>query len=135
MKTKKCNGCKKDLPFSCFTKNKNNKDKLSYYCKECNKRKKDLYYYQQGNQFYETVILDELKKYDDIVIEGLDKEKVINTVITLYDFPGVVNNLLIDLPIFLRKYNFTYEEYKFFIKQCNNNKFWIETKGLNNRKI
>lgn len=131
MKTKRCNGCKKDLPISNFTKNKNNKDNLSYYCKQCNKKRKDLYYYQQGNQFYETVILDELKKYDDIVIEGLDKDKVINTVITLYDFPGVVNNLLIDLPIFLRKYNFTYEEYKFFIKQCNDNKFWIKTKDLN----
>lgn len=131
MKTKRCNGCKKDLPISNFTKNKNNKDNLSYYCKQCNKKRKDLYYYQQGNQFYETVILDELKKYDDIIIEGLDKDKVVNTVITLYDFPGVVNNLLVDLPIFLRKYNFTYEEYKFFIKQCNSNKFWIKTKDLN----
>lgn len=135
MKTKKCNGCKKNLPLSQFTKNKNNKDNLSYYCKKCNKRKKDLYYYQQGNQFYETVILDELKKYDDITIEGLDKDKVINTVITLYDFPGVVNNLLVDLPIFLRKYNFTYEEYKFFIKQCNDNKFWIKTKDLNTNNV
>ena len=131
MQTKKCNICGKVLPITKFNKNKNNKDNLSYYCKQCNKKRKDLYYYQQGNQFYETVILDELKKYDDIVIEGLDKDKVINTVITLYDFPGVINNLLIDLPIFLRKYNFTYEEYKFFIKQCNDNKFWIKTKDLN----
>ena len=46
-------------------------------------------------------------------------------------FSASDNNLLYDLPIFLRKYNFTFEEYKFFIQQCKDNKFWIESKDLN----
>jgi hypothetical protein len=133
LKKKKCNSCQKVLPVSSFTKNKNTKDSLSYYCKECTKKHKKLYYYQQGNERYEPVIIDSLKQDKDIKIYGLDKEKVINTVITIYDFPGVVNNLLYDLPIFLKKYNFTYEEYKFFIQQCHKNKFWIEPKDLNTR--
>lgn len=134
MKKKKCNSCKKLLPLSSFTKNKNTKDSLSYYCKDCTKKHKNLYHYQQGNERYEPVIIESLTKDKDIKIYGLDKEKVINTVVTVYDFPGVVNNLLYDLPIFLKKYNFTYEEYKFFVDQCRNNKFWIKPKDLNNIK-
>ena len=59
--------------------------------------------------------MDKLKHYPDIQIDGIDYDKVLNTRVTMYDFPGVLNNLLYDLPIFLRKYNFTFEEYKFFI--------------------
>ena len=49
----------------------------------------------------------------------------------MYDYPGVVRSLLVDLPIFLKKYNLTYEEYKTFVTLCNENKFWIESKHLN----
>ena len=128
---KKCHGCGRTLPVKQFSKNKNNKDNLSYYCKKCTKEQKNLYFYNQGNEHYESVIIDELKKYPDIVINGIDYDKVLATRITLFDFPGVLNNLLYDLPIFLRKYNLTFEEYKFIIQQCKDNKFWIESKGLN----
>ena len=37
VKTKKCYGCNKVLPIEKFTKNKNNKDGLSYYCRDCTK--------------------------------------------------------------------------------------------------
>lgn len=130
-KTKKCNGCGKYLPLSQFSKNKNNKDNLSYYCKKCTREQKNLYFYNQGNEHYEKVIIDELKKFNDISISGFDQNKVLNTKITLYDFPGVLNNLLYDLPIFLRKYDLTFEEYKFIVQQCKNNKFWIKPKDLN----
>ena len=131
MKTKKCNICGRTLPITKFNKNKNNKDNLSYYCKECTKEQKNLYFYEQGNEHYEKVIIDKLQQYPNIQIEGIDYDKVLNTRITMYDFPGVLNNLLYDLPIFLEKYNLTFEEYKFIIKQCKNNKFWIEPKDLN----
>ena len=130
-KTKKCNICGKVLPISKFSRNKNNKDNLSYYCKDCTKKQKNLYFYEQGNEHYEQVIVDKLKQYPDIQIDGIDYDKVLNTRVTMYDFPGVLNNLLYDLPIFLRKYNFTFEEYKFFIQQCKDNKFWIKSKDLN----
>lgn len=119
------------LPITQFSKNKNNKDNLSYYCKKCTKEQKNLYFYNKGNDHYENVIINELKKYPDIMIEGIDYDKVLATRITLFDFPGVLNNLLYDLPIFLRKYNLSFEEYKFIVQQCKDNKFWIESKSLN----
>lgn len=114
-----------------FSENKNNKDKLSYYCKECTRKQKNLYFYNQGNEYYEKVIIEELKKYENIQIDGLDYDKVLATRITLIDFPGILNNLLHDLPLFLQKYNLSFEEYKFIIQQCKENKLWIESKDLN----
>lgn len=131
IKTKKCNKCGRTLPISKFSENKNNKDKLSYYCKDCTKQQKNLYFYNQGNAYYEKVIIDELNKYDDIKIDGIDYDKILATKITLIDFPGIFNNLLYDLPIFLRKYDLSFEEYKFIIQQCKDNKLWIESKDLN----
>jgi len=125
---KKCNICGRVLPLNKFSKNKNNKDNLSYYCRDCTKEQKNLYFYEKGNEHYEETIINKLKQYSDIKIEGIDYDKVVNTRVTMYDIPGVFNNLLYDLPIFLRKYNFTFEEYKFFIQQCKKNKFWIEPK-------
>lgn len=131
IKTKKCNYCEKELPLSHFSKNKNNKDNLSYYCKACTKEKKNLYFYNQGNERYERFIIDELKNYPEIQIDGIDYDKVLTTRITLYDLPGILNNLLTDLPKFLIKYNLTFEEYKFIVKQCKDNKFYIKPKPLN----
>ena len=128
---KKCNNCKRILDESCFSKNKNNPDGLSYYCRECSKKQQSLYLFQlDGNEHYEKVIIDELTKHN-IPIKGVDKEKIRNLSITLYDFPGVLRSLLIDLPVFLEKYNLTYEEYKLFIELCQQNKIWIKPKGLN----
>ena len=128
---KKCNNCKRVLDESCFSKNKNNPDGLSYYCRECTKKQQSLYLFQlDGNEHYEKVIIDELKK-NDIPIKGIDKEKMKNLSITLYDFPGVLRSLLVDLPIFLEKYNLTYEEYKLFVDLCEQNKIWIKSKSLN----
>lgn len=128
---KKCNNCKRVLDESCFSKNKNNPDGLSYYCRECTKKQQSLYLFQlDGNEHYEKVIIDELKK-NNIPIKGIDKEKMKNLSITLYDFPGVLRSLLVDLPIFLEKYNLTYEEYKLFVDLCEQNKIWIKSKSLN----
>ena len=131
IKTKKCNGCGKNLPLNQFSKNKNNKDSLSYYCKTCTKEQKSLYFYNQGNKYYEKVILDELKLHPDIKIDGIDYEKIFSIKITLCDFPGILNNLLYDLPIFLKKYNLSFEEYKFIVQRCKENKFIIQPKDLN----
>ena len=119
------------MPLSQFSKNKNNKDNLSYYCKTCMKEKRNLYFYNQGNKKYEYFIIDELKNYPEINIDGIDYDKVYSTKITLYDLPGVLNNLLYDLPKFLMKYDFSFEEYKFFVQQCKENKFEIKPKDLN----
>lgn len=132
IKTKKCNSCGRKLPISQFSENKNNKDKLSYYCKDCTKKQKNLYFYNQGNEYYEKAVIEELQKHNDIKIDGLDYDKVLRTKITLIDFPGILNNLLYDLPIFLKKYNLSFEEYKFIVQQCKENKLWIESKDLNN---
>lgn len=129
--TKKCNGCGKELPLSQFNKNKNNKDNLSYYCKKCTKEQKELYFYNQGNEHYEKVILNELKLYPQIQINGIDYNKVLSTRICLYDLPGILNNLLDDLPNFLMKYDLSFEEYKFIVQQCKDNKFVIKPKDLN----
>ena len=85
---------------------------------------------ENGSKQHEKVVIDELKKHK-IPIEGLDVEKVRNLKITLFDFPGVMNSLLVDLPPFLQKYNLTYEEYKLIVKLCKENKFTIEPKSLN----
>ena len=119
------------MPLTKFNKNKNNKDNLSYYCKSCTKEQKNLYFYNQGNEFYEKVIIDELKTYPNIHIDGIDYDKLYSMKITLYDFPGVLNNLLYDLPKFLTKYDLTFEEYKFIMQKCKDNKFYIKSKDLN----
>lgn len=131
IKTKKCNYCGKELPLNYFSKNKNNKDNLSYYCKSCTKEKKNLYFYNQGNERYECFIIDELKNYPEIQINGIDYDKIFSIKITLYDLPGILNNLLYDLPKFLIKYNLSFEEYKFIVQQCRENNFIIEPKDLN----
>ncbi len=132
MNTKKCYGCKRELPIENFTKNKNTKDGFSYYCRDCTKKNYTLNKYKHSNNQdeYESVIIDELKKHN-ITISGVNKEKINNLVVTMIDFPGAIRPLLKDLPIFCKKYNLTYEEYKCFIKACNANKFWIKPKDLN----
>ena len=95
------------------------------------KEKRNLYFYNQGNKKYECFIIDELKKYPEIQIHGVDYDKIYSTKITLYDLPGILNNLLHDLPKFLVKYNLSFEEYKVIVEQCKKNKFTIEPKDLN----
>lgn len=134
MKTKVCYGCNKELTIDNFTKNKNNKDGLSYYCKDCTKIHYNVHKYKKnGKEEYEQIIIDELKKHD-IPLYGLDKEKVNNLRISMIDFPGMIRSLLKDLPVFLKKYSLTYEEYKAIVKACHDNKFWIESKDLNINK-
>lgn len=134
MKTKQCYGCKKILPIENFTKNKNNKDGLSYYCKECTKIQYNLHKYKEnGKEEYEQIIIEELKKHN-IPLNGIDKDKINNLRINMIDFPGMIRSLIKDLPIFLKKYSLTYEEYKLIVKACHENKFWIEPKGLNTNK-
>ena len=134
MKTKKCYGCNKVLPLENFTKNKNNKDGLSYYCKDCTRIQYNVHKYKEsGKEEYEKIIIDELKKHN-IPLYGVDKEKINNLRINMIDFPGMIRSLIKDLPIFLKKYSLTYEEYKVIIEACHNNKFWIESKDLNTNK-
>lgn len=45
--TKTCSKCGKELPISEFYKNKNKKDGLSSYCKECNKQ-----YYNDNSEYF-----------------------------------------------------------------------------------
>lgn len=131
MQTKKCYGCERELPIENFTKNKNNKDGLSYYCKDCTKIQYNVHKYKEnGKEEYEQIIIDELKKHD-IPLKGLDKDKINNLRINMYDFPGIMTSLIKDLPVFLKKYSLTYEEYKAIIQACHENKFWIESKDLN----
>lgn len=126
MKTKKCNGCNQELPVKNFSKNKNSKDGLSYYCRECAKKKYSLNRYKHNNaEEYEDVIIEELKKYN-IEIYGVNKDKINNLRIHMIDFPGAIRPLLKDLPVFCKKYDLTYEEYKTFIQACHENKIWIE---------
>ena len=129
MKTKKCYSCQKILPISDFTKNKNTKDNLSYYCRDCSKKKYSLYRYKHDSkENYDTVVIDELRK-NNIPIEGLDIDKMKNLCIHMSDLPGVIKPLLKELPGFCKKYNLTYEEYNFFIDLCHNNKIWIKSRG------
>ena len=134
MKTKFCYGCNKELNIDSFNKNKNNKDGLSYYCKDCAKKHYNLHKYKQnGKEEYEQIIIDELKKYN-IPLYGVDKEKINNLRINMIDFPGMIKPLIKDLPVFLKKYSLTYEEYKAIVQACHNNNFWIESKDLNTIK-
>lgn len=131
MKTKKCYGCKKELSVENFTKNKNNKDGLSYYCKDCTKIQYSLHKYKEnGKEEYEQIIIEELKKHN-IPLKGVDKNKINNLHINMSDFPGIIRSLIKDLPIFLKKYSLTYEEYKLIVQACHENKFWIKPKDLN----
>lgn len=131
MKTKKCYGCNKELPIKKFTKNKNNKDGLSYYCKDCTKIQYNLHKYKQnGKEEYEQIIIAELEKHN-IPLTGVDKDKINSLRINMIDFPGMIRSLIKDLPIFLKKYSLTYEEYKAIVQACHENKFWIEPKDLN----
>lgn len=123
---KKCNDCGRILSEDNFSKNSKNSDGLSFYCKECSKKHKDLFLFKQGDSNYESAIINELKKYDEIKIDGLDLNKLKYLKIKLYDYPGVIRPLLKDLPKFLIKYDLSYEEYKYFVKKCHNNKFYIE---------
>lgn len=132
MTTKKCYGCKKELPIENFTKNKNTKDGLSYYCRDCTKKNYTLnkYKHSDNQKEYESVIINELQKHG-ILIDGVDKEKINNLRVHMIDLPGVIRPLLKDLPNFCKKYNLTYAEYKLFVEACHNNNFWIESKDLN----
>lgn len=133
MLKKICYGCKKELPLDNFNKNKNTKDGLSYYCRKCTKKKYHLHRYKNNKDNSEYVVIEELKKHN-IQIEGFDVDKIKNLRIRLYDFPGAIRPLMKDLPIFLKKYSLTYEEYCFIIDSCHNNKFFIEPKDLNINK-
>lgn len=124
--SKKCKSCNQILSEDNFTKNKNNKDGLSYYCRACTKKHYDLYLFNKGDSQYENIIIDELKKDKKIKINGLDIEKIKNLRIIMYDYPGLMRPLLKDLPKFLKKYNLSYEEYKFIKNKCEKNEFWIE---------
>lgn len=132
MTTKKCYGCKKELPIKNFTKNKNTKDGLSYYCRDCTKKNYTLnkYKHSDNQEEYESVIINELQKHG-ILINGVDKEKINNLRVHMIDLPGMIRPLLKDLPNFCKKYNLTYAEYKLFVEACHNNNFWIESKDLN----
>lgn len=132
MTTKKCYGCKKELPIENFTKNKNTKDGLSYYCRDCTKKNYTLnkYKHSDNQEEYESVIINELRKHG-ILIDGIDKEKINNLRVHMIDLPGMIRPLLKDLPNFCKKYNLTYAEYKLFVEACHNNNFWIESKDLN----
>lgn len=132
MKKKKCYGCQQVLSINNFTKNKNNKDGLSYYCRKCSKKNYILnkYKHSDNKEEYEIVIIEELKKHD-IPINGIDIEKINNLSINMIDFPGAIRPLLKDLPMFCKKYNLTYDEYKMFIQACHDNKIWIKSKHLN----
>ena len=131
MKTKTCYGCNKELPIDNFTKNKTTKDGLSYYCKECTKIHYNVHKYKiNGKEEHEQAIINELKKHN-IPLEGLDKEKINNLRINMIDFPGMIRSLIKDLPVFLKKYSLTYEEYKAIVQACHDNNFWIESKDLN----
>lgn len=133
METKQCYGCKEKLTIDNFTKNKNMPDGLSYYCRECSKRNYNLYKYKRSDDdSYAEVVISELEKHD-IPINGFDIDKINNLHINLYDFPGIIRPLLKDLPIFCKKYNLTYEEYKFIIDACRSNNFFIKPKGLNTK--
>lgn len=134
MRTKVCYGCNKELAIENFTKNKNNKDGLSYYCKDCTKIHYNVHKYKEnGKEEYEQIIIDELKKHN-IPLEGLNKEKINNLRINMGDFPGIIRSLIKDLPVFLKKYSLTYEEYKAIVQACHDNNFWIESKDLNTNK-
>ena len=117
MKTKTCYGCKKELSIDNFTKNKNTKDGLSYYCRDCTKKNYNLnkYKHSDNKEEYESVIID----------------KINNLSINMIDFPGAIRPLLKDLPNFCKKYNLTYAEYRLFIEACYDNKIWIKPKDLN----
>lgn len=132
MKTKTCYGCKKELSIDNFTKNKNTKDGLSYYCRDCTKKNYNLnkYKHSDNKEEYESVIIDELIKHG-IEIDGVNRDKINNLSINMIDFPGAIRPLLKDLPNFCKKYNLTYAEYKLFIEACHDNKIWIKPKDLN----
>lgn len=134
MQTKKCYGCKKELSIDNFTKNKNTKDGFSYYCRDCTKKNYALnkYKHSDNKEEYEVIIINELQKHK-IPIEGTDINKINSLRVHMIDIPGVIRPLMKDLPVFLKKYNLTYEEYKLFVQACHDNKFWIKSKGLNTK--
>jgi hypothetical protein len=121
---KQCNRCNQVKDISNFTKNKNNKDGYSYYCKDCTKKQQYLSAINKQYKNNDELIIELLKK-KNIPIDGLDKNKVINTRIQMYDLPNMLEPIWKTLPSFLIKYNWTYDEYKFFISQCKKNKFYI----------
>ena len=87
MKTKTCYGCKKELSIDNFTKNKNTKDGLSYYCRDCTKKNYNLnkYKHSDNKEEYESVIIDELIKHG-IEIDGVNRDKINNLSINMIDF-------------------------------------------------
>ena len=63
--TKRCSKCGRELPLECFGKDKNSKDGLQYWCRECLKEyyqanKKEILEYQ--NQ-YNSEHAEEIKQY------------------------------------------------------------------------
>lgn len=133
MKSKQCYGCKQILTIDNFTKNKNMPDGLSYYCRDCSKRNYNLYKYKRSDDdSYEKVVINELEKHG-IKINGFDIDKIKDLRINLFDFPGAIRPLMKDLPVFCKKYNLTYEEYKFIIDACHSNNFFIKPKDLNTK--
>ena len=125
-----CKRCKRELDKSNFTKNKNMKDGLSYYCKECTKQQQKLFTQGEKTSYGEdkeyTILLLQRK---NIPIKGLDKEKVINTVVKMEDLPNIYLSLGLDIADFLIKYNFTSDEYEFFLNQLKKNKFWVKSQA------
>lgn len=63
MEKKKCSGCKVELEFDKFYKNKNIKDGRSTYCIECTKKNSKKYFERKKEKYYQTENDDMLKMY------------------------------------------------------------------------
>ena len=117
-----CSGCGK--PMYCPMPDKIAKNITKCYCKECTKQQQYLSHINKQYKIDDKLII-ELLKTKNIPITGLDKDKVIHTRIKMYDLPNMFESIWKSLPPFLIKYHWSYEEYKFFVTQCEKNKFYI----------
>lgn len=124
MVLKKCGHCELELPINQYTTEEKESDGLSFYCKNCQKKRYNVYYHNKTTK-YEKKLLYKLRK-KDMHITGLDLDKLKDLRINMYDYPGVMRPLLKDLLIFLPKYDLTYEEYIYISDKLKMNEMWIE---------
>ena len=76
--TKVCSKCRRELPISEFCKDKNRKDGLNIYCRQCASERR-LEYYKNNKEHVKTIVREYRMTEKGKEVEKRSRDKTVNT--------------------------------------------------------